>query len=183
MKKIPFFLLSVSLLAANLASCTTEPAVHSPVINIGQPYINSTAVEKIDTLFVGDTLQFNVLLNPYYNTITDFKVTLDRTYVKDSIFTQSDYEKYCDTSLSSKESGRYIFKGLAAGEMMILPLQFIGRQPRTPDTEKVNIMLSLRSDAELDTEFNPYNFEFYVQVVNKPASDDGQDETPDTEQE
>lgn len=155
MKKILFCLLT-GLTACLMLSCEGQSTYRSPETNIYSIAINRDTLkygELLDTLYVGDTLRLGMVLNPYYNALREFEVEIDRNYLQDSIFAQSDYERYFDTQRSNPESGLYVFNpdSLVAGEAMAIPnAQFVALQPRNPASTRTPIRLILTSDLDVD---------------------------------
>ena len=140
MKKILFCLLT-GLTTCLMLSCEGPSTYRSPETNIYSIAINR------------DTLRLGMVLNPYYNALREFEVEIDRNYLQDSIFAQSDYERYFDTQRSNPESGLYVFNpdSLVAGEAMAIPnAQFVALQPRNPASTRTPIRLILTSDLDVD---------------------------------
>ncbi|NCC99523.1 MAG: hypothetical protein EOL95_07470 [Bacteroidia bacterium] len=165
MKKI--FLVFSVLVSLLLGSCTSEFSKHSPYIQVYDSKINNADFAHNDTLFIGDTLQIYAALNPYYNKLVEFNISCDRNYLKDSVFTDEDFETYCDVSKSNRSSGKYVFKNLNAGDILFInPIQFIAINAKNPDTDDIKITFSLESDVDLESTYNPFAFSLNVKIVN-----------------
>lgn len=159
------------LLAAGMISCQEGQATyHSPEIALTCIAINSDTLEYddvLDTLYVGDTLQLSALLNPYYNKLVSFEISVDRNYLKDSIFTKKDYEEFCDTEKSDPTKGYYKFKGMNTSEMMFIQkMQFIALQTRNPESERLPLEFILTSDLDVQ-DANPYRIIISLLIANK----------------
>ncbi len=174
MKKSLLIIISI-VLAFGLFSCNESAAYRSPQITITSIAINSDTLggnDVLDTLYVGDTLKLSALLNPYYDALYSFEVSIDRTYLQDSIFVKSDYEAFCDTTKSDPENGYYVFTGMVDGELMVVQnMRFIAMQTRTPASTRTPIQLILTSDAEGE-DGNPTSLSVSILIQEKSAGDD-----------
>lgn len=165
MKKI-LLVLSI-LISLFLGSCIDGFEKHSPYIQVCDSKINSADFAHNDTLFIGDTLQIYAALNPYYNKLVEFDISCDRNYIKDSVFSDADFQTYCDVSQSNRSEGKYVFKDLNAGDILFInPIQFIALNARNPDTDDVKITFSLESDVDMEATYNPFTFSINVKIVN-----------------
>ena len=155
------------LMSLLLGSCINGFEKQSPYIQVLDSKINSADFAHHDTLFIGDTLQIYAALNPYYNKLIEFDISCDRNYIKDSVFSDADFEKFCDVSQSNRSEGKYVFKDLNAGDILFInPIQFIALNARNPDTDDVKITFSLESDVDMEATYNPFTFSINVKIVN-----------------
>lgn len=155
------------LMSLLLGSCTNGFEKQSPYIQIFDSKINGADFAHNDTLFIGDTLQIYAALNPYYNKLVEFDISCDRNYIKDSVFSDADFQTYCDVSQSNRSEGKYVFKDLNAGDILFInPIQFIALNARNPDTDDVKITFSLESDVDMEATYNPFTFSINVKIVN-----------------
>ena len=151
MKKYFFFL---SVLAFVFASCEPEEPQVSPEFGntyfivyhadslhthdtLALRYIDNENV--MDTIIVGDTVRFGLLLNAVYNQLTSFTIKTDTNFLALSLNLSSDFKAALDAS-SDVEKGSLVFKpGYNAAA---LGIQYIAKKSGTP---KVSLSLSSTS--------------------------------------
>ncbi len=130
--------------------------------------VNSQLIST-DTLFVGDTLQFiNVALLPYYDKLEYFQLKIDRVLMSDSVFTDAEFEQFCDTAASDKSKGLYVFKNMNNGDALLLNVvKTVAIKSPETETNDVTIEFLLKSTANVKSEFNPFRQGFRFKIVNK----------------
>lgn len=176
MNTVKAYILSV-VSAILLTSCSMEtahifekPEPMTPLITVAEITVNSEKRAQYDTLYIGDTLQISVALDPFYNTITHFDIDTDRKMVTDSIFSDYDYGTYCDSVLSDKEKGKYVFKGMEPSLGVFVPrMQFVAVKKTTRKTGPVTIGIMLTTDMDTTSLPNHCVRAFSFHVTDRPV--------------
>lgn len=117
-----------------------------------------------DTIYVEDTLMIHLCLNPVYNKLTEFDVEVDRNYIKDSIFSDEQYEMLCDQSLSDINKGKFVFKDLTDGTILYTSMMFL---PIQASKNEEYITFKLTSNANVKSEYNPISKQLGLIIAEK----------------
>lgn len=165
-------------LAATFSSCDKIDKIilteaMSPLITVAEYTVNSSKPACGDTLYIGDTLQISVALDPFYNTIQHFDIDIDKKYMQDSIFFIEDYLAYCDTFKSVPDSGLYFFKDMVPSLGVFVPrMQFIAIKSPKPDSTYIPIRISLTTDVDTSKTSNICTKIFKVRILeNEPVNE------------
>ncbi len=151
----------------SLARLIPEPM--TPIITVADYAVNSVKPAYGDTLYVGDTLQISVALDPCYNTIQRFDVEIDKRYMRDSILFLYDYLSFCDTIRSKPDSGIYYFKDMVPSLGVFVPrMQFIAEKSPVPDSTRIPITISLTTDVDSTKVSNVCTHTFEVLILDYP---------------
>lgn len=152
----------------------------SPLITVAEYTVNSSKPAYGDTLYIGDTLQISVALDPFYNTIQHFDIDIDKRYMQDSIFFIEDYLAYCDTFLSKPDSGLYYFKDMVPSLGVFVPrMQFIATKSPKPDSTYIPIRISLTTDVDTSQTSNVCTKTFNVRILENESVDEGNESLDD----
>ena len=151
MKRYFLFLAVITFL---FASCNPEEPQHSPEISNSHfvayhpdslhtiDTLKIRLVDNeyyIDTIAVGDTVRYGLLLNAVYNQLTSFTIKTDTNYLALSLILSSDYDTALDAS-SDVANGSLVFKPGYNGAT--LRVQYIAKKSGTP---KVSMTLATTS--------------------------------------
>lgn len=178
-KRVPLFITLVCMVCGCDKLDKMIPEAMSPLITVAEYAVNSSKPACGDTLYVGDTLQISVALDPFYNTIQHFDVQIDERYMSDSIFFIEDYLSYCDTVLSRPDSGKYYFKDMVPSLGVFVPrMQFIAHKSPDPDSTYVAVGISMTTDVDTSKTSNVCTKTFKVRILNRPVPD-SEDESID----
>lgn len=170
MKKILLALAVISLLI--LASCKSKKSYRSPSITFGKILVNN-AEAKDNTIHVGDTVKFYMVLDAYLSSLTNFNVLTDRSFLKDSVFSNADFEKFCNVDASDRSNGIYVFKALGEGVSLVLnPLYIIAKKSPNSESKYVELKFQIKNDSPLDGEYNPVTYAFKFKVLEKEVNKD-----------
>ncbi len=169
MKKV-LILVAVSAMTI-LASCNKKNE-HSPSISFGTVTVNNAPMEG-NIIHVGDTVKIPLMLNPYFNSLTNFNVITDRSFLKDSVFSATEFVELCNTAASDKSRGVYVFKALGAGTALVIsPMYIIPKKSPNSDDKTVTLQLQVKNDSSFSGEFNPVTYTFQFKVYEKEANKD-----------
>lgn len=170
MKKI-LILLTFAMLVV-LASCKNKGTYRSPSITFGNILLNHKEITD-NVIHVGDTLEFYMLLNAYYSSLTNFNVVTDRSFLKDSVMSDADFEKLCNVAASNRATGMYTFKELGEGVSVGLsPLYIVAVKSPNSDDKTVMLSFQLKNDSPLSGEYNPVTYPFKLKVLEKEVKND-----------
>lgn len=174
MKKI--FSVAVIMMLLALTSCKDKGTYSSPKITFVEILINDKKAEE-SVMCVGDTLKIGMALSSYYNRLTYFNVTTDRSYIKDSIFSDADFATLCNTEASDRSTGRYVFKTFDEGTAIIInKAMFIATKSPNSSDKSVLLQFDLKNDSPLSDEFNPISYRFKFKIVEKESSEEEEEE-------
>jgi len=164
MKRFVFIVLS--FVAVFFASCKKSNVV-SPSIEIGGIRVNGKMMEK-NIVHVGDTIQFYMVLQPYYDRLVYIQSYMNRSYFKDSTFSDDDFLMFCNVPASNKEKGYYVFKDLGDGVGVYLnPACVVVIDAPDEESNLLNITYELKSTADVMSEYNPTYQRFRFTVLKK----------------
>lgn len=170
MKKFTIALAAV-LLLTTLAACKKKTE-HSPTITFGKITVNNELVEE-NIVHVGDTIRFYMVLDAYTNTLTNFNVNTDRSFLKDSVMSAADFATFCNTEQSDKSKGIYVFNNLGAGTSLVLnPLHIVAVKSPNSDDKAVTLEFQLKNDSSFGEEYNPVSYKFKFKVLEKEENKD-----------
>lgn len=170
MKKI-IFTLSVAILLIT-ASCKNNKNYRSPSITFGKILLNNEEI-KDNIIHEGDTVKFYMMLDAYYSSLTNFNVLTNRSFLKDSVMSDADFEKLCNVPASDRSQGTYVFKALGEGTSLVLnPLYIIAKKSPNSDDKLVELKFQIKNDSPLDGEFNPITYAFKFKVLEKEKNND-----------
>ena len=156
MKKL-FYLFVMSLIFS-ACSLKSETDV-SPRITYSDFRVNGDSIAHQDTLFVGDTLQFAVSLNGYYNELTQLNVNPETDYITFSLCDSATASAFINEDLTDASAGKYIFKSSIYS--CAFPVQIVAKQAKQ---EAVSLKFSLTSSSELK-DGNPCTSSLSFKVV------------------
>jgi len=160
--------LILTILTAVVFAACKGSAVRSPEIIFNATLLNGK-VPASDTVYVGDTVQFYMILQPYYDRLTYFRAEFDHSYFKDSLFSDDDYKKLCDQSSSKRAESYYVFNDLGNGTALYLdPGKLIAKKSPDSESKSVAVKFYLKSSADLKDEYNPYYVKLSFKILDKP---------------
>ena len=168
MKRI--FFISALLMTLALTSCKDKGTYSSPSITFGHILING--VEPAESvMYVGDTLKISMALNSYYNVITNFNVTTDRSFLKDSIFSDADFATLCNAVASDRSQGRYVFNTFEKGTTVVINnASFVALLSPNSEDKSVTLQFDVKNDSPLDGDYNPVSYKFKFKILEKETS-------------
>lgn len=165
MKKV--LLLAAVATITLLASCNKKNE-HSPEISFGTITVNNVTMNS-DIIHVGDTVRIPLMLNPYiYNSLTNFNVNTDRSFLKDSVFSYEEFVALCNTAASDMSKGSYVFKPLGVGTAVVIsPMHIIAKKSPNSEDKTVLLQLQVTNDSSFSGEYNPVTYSFKFRVYEK----------------
>ena len=108
-------------------------------------YTDEAGVYLLDTINVGDTVTFRILLNGFSNNLTSYYITRSDTVSSKLILPgKNSLDSVFNSSSSKYATGKFIFKS------SILNLYFPFKYIATKETTDARISFSLSSDASFD---------------------------------
>ncbi len=170
MKKIILALSVVTLLF--FASCKNNKSYRSPSITFGKILVNNEEL-KDNTVYEGDSIKFYMVLEAYLSSLTNFNVLTNRSFLKDSVMSNADFEKFCNVAASNRSQGQYVFKALGEGTSLVLnPLYIIAKKSPNSDDKLVELQFQIKNDSPLDGEYNPITYTLRFKLLEKEAKKD-----------
>ena len=171
MKRNILFAISLALVAVLVASCEGE-AVMSPNVQYssiiyrsyttessqGQDSIVRDTVSLTDSLNVGDTVCFPMILHGYYDYIVSFVATSDTSKVAVSFLWDEELEEFLDTT-ADPEHGNLTF----VPNKVYSCLTSLIYVPKAPGTHRVDLVLT---SAAKDP-YSQWAAHFFVGVKNQ----------------
>ena len=153
----PYFVILLLICSAFSACDLTSTSNNTPqILFVTQPLLNSkdtlsatytdeAGVWKLDTISVGDTVMFRILLNGFSNNLTSYYITRSDTVSSKLILPgKNSLDSVFNSSSSKYATGKFIFKS------SILNLYFPFKYIATKETTDARISFSLSSDASFD---------------------------------
>lgn len=164
------FVLFLIIVAFALTSCNNKNT-HSPEITISKVLVNGEPMVG-DSIVVGDSLQFYLVLNPFSNDrLISFQCKFEHSYLKDSLFSAEAFEKFCDETKSDRDKSLYYFKNLNNGEVLLLgKAALIAKQSPNTASNKVTIEFALTSSSDVPADYNPSRVSTSVRIF-EPKDD------------
>jgi len=148
---ILFGLLAIALTACNLnGSVNNTPEIifiTKPIANnvdsLGTFLTDQGGVYQMDTINVGDTVSFHILLYGFSNNLTSlYLVQSDTTTVKFLIPPKASLDSVFSTSDSDYANGKFIFKNNITS--LYFPFKLVAKKA----SKEVKFMMTLKSDAD-----------------------------------
>lgn len=174
MKTKIFILLSaitIALAACNLTNTnnrTPEIGVLNIISNKSDTLIahltDEGGVYKLDTIHVGDTVLFKVVLNGYYNNLSEFLLANSDTASTTLLFpTQTSLDSVFSKTKSDITKGYFQF--LPNYKSIYLPVRYVAKK----ESSDATLSFYLSSDAEFDAGFsyNSVSFKIKTPILSK----------------
>ena len=112
-------------------------------------YTADAGVWKLDTISVGDTVTFRIMLDGFSNNLTTFYLTCsDTTSTKLILPSKTSMDSLFNTAYSNFNDGKFIFK--SGIKNLYFPFRYIA----TKENNDARISFSLSSDAKFDGGMN-----------------------------
>lgn len=148
---ILFGLIAIAFTACNLSGTVNNTPkiifVTNPITNktdtLNSYYTDASGVYRMDTIQVGDTVNFHILLYGYSNNLTSYTITLNDTASTGILLPGiNSLDSIFSTTSSNYSDGKFVFKSKISS--LYFPFRYIAKKATT--TATISLMLS--SDAD-----------------------------------